>query len=211
MPIEKKTCVRAILVLALGFLVLPTRAAWAQATYEIEPNHSTVEFSVPIAGGITRVTGKFRIFNVTIFYDGNDATKSSVKAVIKVSSIDTGVEQRDKGLQGETFFDSGKYPEIIFQSKKIAKRGEKYVVIGDLTMRGVTREIELPFDFRSVNFDPKEDKPILAASVRWKLNRNDFGVGTKFQHTAIPNFIGDEIGIEIDMWTHPAEPPQKAQ
>lgn len=187
----------AALVLAAAVWISP---AFGQYICPVEPNHSTVAFSVPIAGGITQVTGKFTEFSVEIVYDDEDLTKSSVNATIQAASIDTGIDARDKDLRGSQFFDVENHPEITFRSRRIEKRGDGHVAVGDLTMRGVTRPIELPFRITGVQRS-EDGRPILGVSIRWKANRRDYGIGTGWQHTVIPNFIGDEIGVEIDLWT----------
>ena len=187
----------AVTILALAVLVTPAYGQWAM---KAEPNHSTVGFSVSIMGGITKVTGKFTKYSTDIVFDEEDMSRSSVAAVIQASSIDTGIDSRDKDLSGPAFFHTAEHPEIIFQSKRIEKRGERYVATGDLTMRGVTREIELPFVITGINRND-EGRPLIGVAASLTLDRQDFGVGSDWKHSAIPNFIGDEVSIEIFLWT----------
>lgn len=177
------------LCLALTLLVTPAFGQWAM---KVEPNHSTVGFSIPIMGGITKVTGKFSKFTVDIIYDEEDITKSSVKVEIDASSVDTGIDARDRDLQSKKFFDVANYPVITFKSRKIEKRGEGYVAIGELTLRGVTRVFELRFVFadRQKNKDGKLRIGVVANA---RLNRQDFGVGSDWVHSAVPNFLGKKI------------------
>jgi polyisoprenoid-binding protein YceI len=188
----------------------PAQAQFSD-TVKVEPNHSTVGFVVPIAGGITKVTGKFNEFKATLSWHepitkGSDLTKCSVNAAIKAASINTGNADRDKDLQGAKFFDVQNHPEITFQSKLVKKKGEEYLMIGDLTMRGKTKTVELPVLVTGMS--PTEDgRPVWGFSTRLKLNRKEFDIGTDWVHSAIPNFIGDEVAIEIDLWTRP--PKQK--
>ncbi len=80
-------------------------------------------------------------------------------------------------------------------------------MIGDLTMRGKTKTVELPVSVTGMS--PTEDgRPVWGFSTRLKLNRKEFDIGTDWVHSAIPNFIGDEITVEIDLWTRP---PKKKQ
>jgi polyisoprenoid-binding protein YceI len=160
----------------------------------VEPNHSTIGFAIPIAG-ITRVTGKFQDFGINIDYRENDITKSLVEVKIKVASINTGIEGRDNDLQSETFFYSEKYPEITFKSSSITKVDDHYVAKGEFTMRGVNKEISIPFE--QVSFDGNT----LAFRIRIKINRMDYGVGTEWKHTLIPDFLGKDVDVEIDFWT----------
>lgn len=192
-----------ILSLVVATTFLAVQPAASQWILDLEPNHSTVSFSVPIVGGLTTVTGNFRDLDVAITLNEEDITRSSVSATIKAYSIDTGIDMRDKDLRGPKFFDVSHYPEITFRSHRIEKKGEGYVAIGDFTMRGVTKEIELPFVITGLNWSKEEEEkhPRMGIAAQWKLNRQDYGVGSDWQHSAIPNFIGDEVTIQIFMWT----------
>src|ERR671912_9452 len=127
----------------LPLFVAATSFFAATTTYETDTAHSNVGFSIPIAGGLSHVRGKFNDFKVTIVYDDKDITKSSVDAVIKAASIDTGIERRDAHLRNPDFFDVEKFPEITFESKRVEKKGGGYVAHGTFTMHGIAKEIEL--------------------------------------------------------------------
>jgi polyisoprenoid-binding protein YceI len=209
-------CYNYFFARALFFSTLILALAPAQAqtldTVKVEPNHSTIGFVVPIAGGITKVTGKFTDFKVTLSWQepiakNSDLTKCSINAAIKAASINTGNGDRDKDLQGAQFFDVQNHSEITFQSKQVKKNGKDYLLVGDLTMRGKIKTVELPVVLTGVS--PTEDgRPVWGFSTRLKLNRKEFGIGMDWVHSAIPNFIGDEITVEIDLWTRP---PKKRQ
>ncbi len=142
--------------------------------YQIDPTHSHIGFTVRHML-ITKVSGKFKEFSGTIDYDEKDITKSSVLVTIKTASIDTESERRDNHLRSADFFDAENFPEITFASKKIEKRGDGYVAVGDLTMRGVTKEIALPFTILGSVKDQRSGTRIgIEASAA--LNRFDFGV-----------------------------------
>src|ERR1051325_2151121 len=135
-----------------GLVLMFLLTAYAAGTreYKIDNNHSTVGFSVPILGGLSRVTGKFSNFEINLQVDDKDITKSTVRAVIKTASIDTGIDARNNHLKTADFFDADKYPDIVFQSTSVKKRGKGFVAMGDLTMHGVTKQIELPFSISGV-------------------------------------------------------------
>ena len=161
-----------------------------------ETNHSTLLFAVPIANGITRITGKFNEYNIDIDLVDNDWTKSSMKAVIKTVSIDTGIDGRDEHLRTADFFDAETYPEITFTSDRIEKSATGFVAHGSFSMHGVTKKIEVPFVIVAV-----DGENTIGISSRLSINRIDYGVGADFKHSAIENFLGDEISVEIDFWT----------
>ena len=161
----KRSLTAAALAVALAFGAV---ALAAPATYQVDTAHSNVAFAVPILGGLSKVRGKFTDFTVQIVYDEADVSKSSVKAVIKAASIDTGIERRDAHLRNPDFFEVEKYPEITFESKSVEKRGQGFVARGTFTMHGVAKEIELPFTVNgsSISFEtpcivnvPRATKP----------------------------------------------------
>ncbi|MBA3769540.1 MAG: YceI family protein [Blastocatellia bacterium] len=119
-------------------------SAYGATPFAVDTAHSNVGFSVPIAGGLAQVSGKFSDFKVDLNFDEKDITKSTVETTIKASSIDTGIERRDAHLRTPDFFDAEKFPEIKFKSKGIAKKGKGMTITGDFTMHGVTKEITFP-------------------------------------------------------------------
>jgi len=167
--------------------------------YPIDANHSTVGFSVSIMDGLSRVSGKFTDFTVTLMSDEKDITKSSVNVVIKAASINTGIPARDTDLRSAAFFEVEKYPEITFQSKRIEKKGKQLFAVGTFTMHGVSKEITLPFQITGVNKDPVSKKMNLGYSARIVLNRRDFGIN--WTHPKVPNFLSDNVEIEVNLIT----------
>ena len=158
----------------------------------MEPNHSTIGFVVKIAGGVTRVTGKFTDFDLEMDYVDKDLTKSKVLFTIQAASINTGIDQRDEHLRSADFFDVEKFPEITFKSSVIRKVGETYEMDGTFSMHGISKEVTIPFELTSTTGYP-------SATIRWSLNREDYGI--YFEHTSEKNFLSKEILIEIDFWT----------
>jgi polyisoprenoid-binding protein YceI len=179
----------------LGLLTLVSASFRLQA----EPNHSTIGFSVPIAAGMTRVTGKFTRFEASVLYDVDDPSRWTLEASIEAASVDTGIDERDEDLRGPDFFDTENHPRILFESDAIQRRGDEFVARGTLTIRGVAREIELPFRVTAVDWE--DEAPLLGLAAELSLNRTDFGVGTDWRHTLIPNFLGEEVQVEIFLWT----------
>lgn len=195
----RKFIVSAILLSLLFF------APASDATsYNVDVNHSTVGFNASILGGLSKVRGKFTSFAVTIDYNEADITKSSVNATIKADSIDTGIERRDTHLKSADFFDVAKYPEITFQSKRVEKKGNQFIATGTFTMHGVSQEISIPFSVTGKFTDPASKATTYGFSARLKLNRRDYGIN--WQHKTIPNWVGDEVEIELDLIT--ARPPE---
>jgi polyisoprenoid-binding protein YceI len=180
-------------------ILISTLSATGLKQYKIDTNHSNVGFAVSIMGGLSEVHGKFSDFNVELFTDEKDITKSKVKAVIKTTSIDTGINGRDEHLRTEDFFDTEKFPEIIFESSKIEKNGSGFIATGNFTMHGVTKEIKLPFRIVGEKKDEKERKKNIGYVAELEINRKDYGIN--WEHSSVPNFIGDNVKVKIQLLT----------
>jgi polyisoprenoid-binding protein YceI len=175
-------------------LALTASPMWAQtSTWKIDPKHSNAQFVVRHLG-ISNVQGQFTKVSGTVELDEKDITKSSVNATIDATSVDTRVQTRDEDLRSDHFFDVAKYPTLTFVSKKITRAADgKTQMTGDLTMRGVTREVTFDLDGPS---DPIKDSGggmKRGASATGTVKRSDFGInGAK---TA----VGDEVKITLDV------------
>jgi len=197
----KKTFLPVLLMLAVTAVA---QVASTTRPYPIDNNHSTVGFSVPIFGGLSQVKGKFTDFAITLNNDEKDITKSSVSVVIKATSINTGIEGRDRHLRNADFFDVEKYPEISFKSERIEKKGKQFIAHGPLTMHGVTRQIALPFTITGTHKNPTNNKFSVGYSAKIVLNRRDFGINYSRQDN--PTFVGDNITVEIELVTRAIDP-----
>lgn len=169
--------------------------------FRIDVNHSNIGFAVPIMGGMSRVSGKFAEFTAELNFDEKDITKSSVNVVIKAKSIITGIAARDEHLRTADFFDVEKFPDITFKSKQVIKKGKTLMLVGDFTMHGVTKEIRFPFTITGKDIDKKENLVTYGFSAKTVINRRDFNID--YQHDTVPNFIGDNVEIEISLLTRP--------
>jgi len=181
------TVLLAICAVAVGAPV-PTK-------YSADANHSNVGFSVPILDGVSHVKGKFTSFTIDLDYDADNISKSTVNAVIKTASIDTGIDARDKHLRSPDFFDAEKFPEITFQSKRVEKKGKNFLAIGDFSMHGVTKEIAIPFTVTGKFVNPDNQQMSTGFSANLTINRRDYGINWK--NPKVPNFVGDLVSIEL--------------
>jgi polyisoprenoid-binding protein YceI len=186
---------------------LPPRPAGV-FVLEAEPNHSSIGFTIPIAHGMTRVTGKFTAFTATIRFQDGDLSQCAVEASIQAASVDTGIGERDVHLRQPVFFDASAHPLITFKSSRVERRGDGYVARGKLSMRGAEREVELPFQTTGLVWE--DGKPRLGISARLSVDRRDFGVGNDWKHTAVPDFLGGDVTIEIFLWTKLGKPVANA-
>ncbi len=152
--------------------------------------HSNVGFSVPLAGGLTRLTGKFNDWDVIINYVGNDMTKSTIAALIKAVSISSGNSGRDEHLASSDFFDATKYPDITFVSDSIRMAATGYVAFGIFSCHGVSKPIQIPFTL--VGKD-KDGNP--GFSARYTILRSEYGLG---KNAETDDYISNAVAVEID-------------
>ena len=185
---------KIIVIVAIHFLGFSLQAQPRHLT--IESNHSSVGFEVYIAGGITVVTGNFRQYDLKLNLQDDDWSKASIDFTIDVKSIDTGIEARDEHLRTADFFDVDNHPTITFQSEKVILKSEsEYIAVGAFTMHGVTKKINIPFTVTS------QKGNTVGIKIETSINRIEYGVGADFQHSSIPNFLSDDIGVKIYFWT----------
>lgn len=172
-------------------------SAQAGDIYQIDPVHSSITFSVRHLV-ISKVNGRFNEFTGTIDYDEKDISKSAAELSISTASVDTDNEERDQHLRGKEFFEVGKHPKMIFKSKRIEKKGDKMIAVGDLTLHGVTREIEIPFEFGGKIVDPW-GKTRIALEGSATLDRTQFGL--KWSKTMDNGglMVGNEIKIALSV------------
>jgi polyisoprenoid-binding protein YceI len=202
-------------LLAASVACLLGSAAKAAEKFSVDADHSKVGFSVTLIG-VTEVEGRFSDFSGTIMYDETDLTKSSVTAIIKTASINTGSSFRDKDLKAAPFFDSDKFPTIRFQSTAIRKQGSDYVMAGLLTIRGVSKEIQAPLIWRQHKMNDPWKNSRIAFDSRLKLNRKDFGVlGPSFWNEGIANTVDIDLRItaeipNFDLWGFSAPQGKKS-
>jgi polyisoprenoid-binding protein YceI len=175
-------------------LVLAVAAGAHAETYTIDVAHSSVGFSVRHMM-ISRVPGVFHEFAGTVNFDPADTSNWSVAVTIQAASIDTRNEQRDTHLKSNDFLAVDSFPTIVFKSTKVIPKGNgKFDVLGNLTLRGVTKPVTLSAELLGELNDPQMGKRIgFAATTR--INRLDFGVAwSKVLETG-----GLMVGADVDI------------
>jgi len=186
-PNHFKKTVFAILILT-SLALLPASGAVAQTVkLYADQGHSNVGFSVSLAGGLSRITGKYNEFEVVVNYVDSDMTKSTIEANIKTASISTGISGRDEHLCAPDFFDAAKYPQITFTSDSIVKSENGFIAYGTFTMHGVSKKILLPFTIAG-----KDAEGSVGFVSRCSIKRTDYLMGKG------DDFVSDEIHVEID-------------
>lgn len=178
-------------------LSLPTAAA--TSTWQLDPAHSSAQFSVRHLA-ISTVRGAFSKVTGTVLLDESDIAKSSVNVSIDVATVDTREPDRDNDLRSDHFFDVAKYPTITFKSKKVEQASPgKLKVTGDLTIHGVTKEVVLDVDGPTPPIKDPWGLQRAAANATTKINRQDFGMKFNIPMDNGGLAVGNEISITIDV------------
>jgi len=189
----------SILALSLALLPLAATAEEEAAAdpylYVIDAGHSTVGFAVRHFT-VSNVRGKFGRIEGGIRYNPDDLSDSGVKVKIDSASIDTDHEQRDGHLKSADFFDVENHPTIVFKSTKVEKADDGLVLTGELTMRGVTKEVSFPFTMVGPIKDPLGMQRI-GVEGSLTVDRRDWGLGWNRTMETGGLFVGHKVKIEL--------------
>jgi polyisoprenoid-binding protein YceI len=153
----------------------PTDLSQLSGTYTLDPAHTEIGFSARHAM-VTKVRGSFGTFEGTGVVDASDFSRSTVSVTIDVKSIDTRNEQRDGHLRSNDFLSMDEYPTITFTSTAVEQTGPTTVdLTGDLTIKGVTNSITIPFEFQGAATDPFGNLRV-GFEGSTVINRKDYGI-----------------------------------
>ncbi len=182
----------AVLLLSIPVLALG-------ATYQIDPDHSSFQFKVRHMT-VSNVRGEFKRVKGVATIDGNNLIGLKVEVTLDAASVNTDNAKRDDHLRSEDFFDVAKYPTITFVSKKVTKVDENRLkVVGDLTIRGVTKEVTVAVDGPSPEVKDPGGNIRRGATGTLKINRKDFGM---MWHKTLDNgglVVGDDVNISVEV------------
>jgi len=188
---------KTTLVLALVLGLAATSAAQAQErAWSVDPAHSRVDFSARHLM-ITKVPGYFREFSGTVVADA-DGRLQGVEGTVQVRSLDTGVAKRDEHLRSPDFFDAERFPTISFKSNAVKFKDGEVTVVGDLTIKGVTRKVTFKGEYlgkRVANFGRGEESRA-GYDFSGRINRKEFGLAFDMlaEGTAV---VSDLIDISL--------------
>lgn len=197
-----KTRLTTLLVLAL----FVAQSAFANGTdkqaakarkWDFDKDHSAITFSIRHI--FTPVVGQFNDFGGDVFFDPNNLAESSIDVSIDVKSIDTKNKKRDEHLLSGDFFEAEKFDKITFKSSEIVAKGNnEFVAKGTLTIKDVSKSIELPFKLLGTMEHPfRKGTQVASFEANYQLKRNDYKVGTgKWIETAV---VGDEVDVKITL------------
>ena len=166
--------------------------------WQIDPTHSAAHFSVRHLM-ISNVRGEFTKVSGNAVLDPTDPSKSTIEVIIDATSIDTREPQRDEHLRSADFLDVANHPTITFRSKKITPAGtDHYKVTGDLTIRGVTREVTFDVEGPATPVKDPYGNIRTGVSAKAKINRKDFGLVWNALTEAGGVMVGDEVSLNFE-------------
>ncbi|HEY7487738.1 MAG TPA: YceI family protein [Streptosporangiaceae bacterium] len=164
-------------------------------TWTIDPAHSEVTFGIrhlmsKVRGSFTEFTGRLEV--------ADDITKSTATAEIKLASVDTRNAQRDADLRAEGIFDVENHPVMTFAATGVRADGDRYLVDGDLTIKGVARPVTLEVEFNGVGEDPWGGTRA-GFTATTSINRKDFGVEFNVPMQGDKVLLGDKVDIHLEI------------
>lgn len=200
------TRLRSLIALAALFLVAAPvkQAAFAQPasadavpTWRVDPTHSFVGFKVRHLG-LSTVTGEFRDYNATVTLDPANPASFRAEAVIQATSVDTENDRRDNHLRSDDFFDAENHPELRFVTKEVRYNGDgEMEIVGDLTMRGTTKEIVL--DGEIMGTATMGDSERVGIEAEGRINRFDFGLKFDSVMEAGGFVVGEDVRLVLEI------------
>jgi polyisoprenoid-binding protein YceI len=173
----------------------PSTTGLKAGTWTIDPVHSSIGFSVRHLM-VSKVRGTFDKFSgaITVAADG----APSVTAEIAVDSVSTNNEQRDAHIKSADFFDVGEHPTATFTSNRVRDNGDRYVLDGDLTLKGVTKPVSLDLEFYGVNPGAGHGE-VAGFEASVVLNRKDFGIDIDMPLETGGAVVGDKVTVTIEI------------
>ena len=165
--------------------------------YTIDPAHTRLGFSARHAM-VATVRGQFTEFTGTAHVDTADPASSKVEVSIVANSINTGQQQRDDHLRSGDFFESEQYPDITFSSTDVSRDGDDWTITGDLTIKGVTHSVAVPFEFTGSAQDPFGNTRIGFEGAA-TINRKDWGLSWNAALETGGVLVSEKIKLEFDI------------
>lgn len=184
---------------------LSTGVGAETARWDVDPDHSIIEFRVAHMV-VSKTAGRFMDYSGFVDMDPDAKTFRAIEATINTASVNTNQEKRDAHLRNADFFDVEKFPTMTYKMKSYKKQGDGYTAVGDLTLRGVTKEITLVGNFNGVTKDPWGNQRA-GFNGEGKLNRKDFGM---VWNKTLDNgglVVGDDVHIRLDIECIKAKKP----
>jgi len=173
---------------------MTTTAAVTTGTWKLDPTHTEIGFTVRHL--MSKVRGKFDTFEGTVV-SAEDVTASTVEVSVDLSSINTGTADRDAHLRSGDFFEVDTYPSMTFKSTGIKQESDdEFVLSGDLTIKGVTKPVELEVEFLGEGSDPWGGTRV-GIEAKGEISRKEFGIDFNIPVQGDKVMIGDKIKLNI--------------
>ena len=180
----------------LSALVLVVAVPAVAGTWAIDPAHSVLNFKVRHL--FSKTGGSFGEWQGTLEFDGADPASLAASVTVMTNSIDTENEDRDNHLRSPDFFNVEEFPTMTFVSKSSEQRDGEWVLVGDFTMLGVTKEVEIPFEFMGAGANPW-GQTVAGFSGSVTINRKDFGMSWNKALDAGGAILGEEVTIDLEI------------
>lgn len=179
-------------------LILTTSSLFAQTEWSLDKSHSQVGFSVTHLV-ITEVDGYFKDYDAKVVTKGDDFSTATIDFTVNTNSIFTDNEGRDKHLRSDDFFNAEKYPQMTFKGKSLKKLGDsKYKLVGDLTIRDVTKQVELDVKYNGMVKDPWGNTKA-GFKVTGEINRFDYNLKWDKAIETGSLVVGKEVELIINL------------
>ena len=178
-------------------------ATAAATTYAIDAAYSSVEFAVKHMVFAT-AKGRFAEFSGTVDFDPSNVEASAVDVTINMASVSTNQAQRDGHLNSADFFDTETFPTATFKSTSVSGTPDKFKVVGDLTIKNVTRPVTLDAEFLGQGVNPF-GQTVAAFSASTKINRTEFGLNYNAALETGGVLIGEDIKLSIELELNPVQ------
>ena len=185
---------KLLLIPVLAFMLVAFNAA--TTTWKLDTSHSHLGFSVGHLS-VSEIKGSVVMTEATICTTADDFSGATVSMKADMNTIDTDNEKRDAHLKTADFFDTAKYPELTFTSSSFKKTGtDQYIITGNLTMHGITKEVSLNASVKS-GMNPNNNKPITGMKITGSINRLDFDISKSAPEAVLTNAVAIEANLEF--------------
>ncbi|MDF1545804.1 MAG: YceI family protein [bacterium] len=186
------------IVLLMAVVLVAGLVSANAATWNVDQTHSSVGFKVRHLV-VSKTSGVFTDFAGSVEFDGENLAAGSAELTVQVTSVDTDDEKRDNHLRSADFFDVENHPTMSFKSTKVVPgTGSEFQLVGDLTMKGITKEVTFDCDFNGVMDDPWGNKRA-GFSAKTKIDRQDFDVSFSKALETGGLVVGNEVEIMLEL------------
>ena len=165
--------------------------------WTIDTAHTTVGFMARHMG-LSKVRGQFSSFRGEVDGDPTDISTARARFEVDLASVDSGNPDRDTHLKSPDFFDVANHPTMVFQSKSVIRDGDDYKLVGDLTIKGITREVELAYEHGGEATDPYGNRKV-GGTLTGTIKRSDWDLTWNVPLDTGGWLVSDNVKIEIDL------------